>query len=137
MQKAAKNLVTLLVLVLVALVIYIAAKVVPFYVDNMDVEEAVSASFTLAGQTQNDGALRAEIRSRTTRMGTHVETDSWGVDHVVPGLGLTDDQIDIERSRVYDDVRIQVTYQREVDFALFNHTHVLEFRVVREGVPPR
>ncbi|MFL5350901.1 MAG: hypothetical protein ACJ8AT_39540 [Hyalangium sp.] len=136
MPKAAKNLITLLVLVLVAGGIYVAAKVVPFYVDNLDVEDAVSAAFNLSGRNGNDGILRAEIRSRTMRMGSHVETDTWGVDHVVPGLGLTDDQIEIERSRITDNVRIEVTYQRDVEFALFKRTHTLVFHVVREGIPP-
>lgn len=135
MPKAVKNLFTLLVIVVVLGVIYVAAKVVPFYVDNMDVEEAVGAAFNMAARS-NDGAMRGEIRLRTTRMGSHVETDSWGVDHVVPGLGLSDDQIEIERSKVFDDVRIEVTYQREVEFGLFDRTHTLEFHVVREGIPP-
>ncbi len=136
MPKAVKNLVILLVLTLVVGAIYVGAKVVPFYVDNMDVEEAVGAAFNLAGRNGNDGILRAEIRSRTMRMGSHVETDTWGVDHVVPGLGLTDDLIEIERSRITDNVRIEVTYQRDVEFALFNRTHTLVFHVIREGIPP-
>ncbi|MBN1204586.1 MAG: hypothetical protein JXB05_06645 [Myxococcaceae bacterium] len=136
MQNLANKLGTVLVLAIIAAAIYVAAKVVPFYVDNMDVEEAVSATFNLAGRNNNDGILRGEIRSRTNRMGSHVETDSWGVDHVVPGLGLTDEQILIERSHITDNVRIEVTYQREVEFPLFNYVHVLELRVVKEGIPP-
>lgn len=137
MPKAAKNLITLAVLALVAGVIYVGAKIVPYYVDNMDVEEAVNAAFNLAGRNGNDGILRAEIRSRTMRMGSHMETDTWGVDRVVPGLGLTDDQIAIERSHVTDNVRIEVTYQRDVELALFHRTHTLVFHVVREGIPPQ
>lgn len=136
MQKAIKNLGNLLVLAAIAGAIYVAAKVVPFYVDNMDVQEAVDATFNLARRNSNDGILRAEIRSRTMRMGTHVETDSWGVDQVVPGLGLTDDQIVIERSPITENVLIEVTYHREVEFSLFDYVHVLELRASREGVPP-
>jgi hypothetical protein len=132
-----KNLGTLAVLAAIALAIYIAAKVVPLYVDNMDVQEAVEAAFNLAGRNNNDGLLRAEIRDRTSRMGSHVETDSWGNDRVVPGLGLTDEQIIIERSRVTENVRIEVTYQREVDLSLFNYVHAVELRAVKEGIPPR
>jgi hypothetical protein len=132
----AKKLGTLAVLVLIAGAIYVAAKLMPLYVDNMDVEEAVVATFNLAGRTGNDGILRGEIRSRTGQMGSHVETDSWGVDHVVPGLGLTEEQIIIERSRVTENVRIEVNYQREVEFALFNYVHVMNMSVVKEGIPP-
>jgi hypothetical protein len=134
-SKLAKNLGTLVVLAAIASGIYVAAKVVPLYVDNLDVKEAVEAAFNLAGRNNNDSILRAEIRERTNRMGTHVETDKWGNDQVVPGLGLTDDQIVIERSRVTDNVRIEVTYQREVDLSLFNYVHVLDLSVVKEGIP--
>ncbi len=137
MHGLIKNLGTLAVLAAIASAIYVAAKVVPLYVDNMDVQEAVEAAFNLAGRNNNDGLLRAEIRDRTSRMGSHVETDSWGNDRVVPGLGLTDEQIIIERSRVTENVRIAVTYQREVDLSLFNYVHVLELSAVKEGIPPR
>jgi hypothetical protein len=70
-------------------------------------------------------------------MGSHVETDSWGVERVVPGLGLTDEQIVIERSRITDNVLIEVTYQREVEFGLFGYVHVLNMRVAKEGIPSR
>ena len=127
----------LLFLVVVAGAIFVAAKVVPVYVDHMDVKEAVDATFNLAGRNNNDGLLRGEIRERTMRMGHHVKTDSWGVDQVVPGLGLTDEQITIERSRVTENVKIEVTYEREVDFSPFNYTRTLQMRAVKEGIPPR
>ncbi len=137
MSKLVKNLGTLAVLAAIASAIYVAAKVVPLYVDNLDVKEAVEAAFNLAGRNNNDGLLRAEIRDRTNRMGSHVETDTWGNDRVVPGLGLTDDQIAIERSHITENVRIEVTYQRAVELSLFNYVHMLELSAVKEGIPPR
>lgn len=127
----------LLLLVAVAGAIFVAVKVVPVYVDHMDVVEAVDATFNLAGRNNNDGILRGEIRSRTMRMGSHVETDTWGAERVVPGLGLTDEQILIERSRITDNVKIEVTYEREVDFSPFSYTRTMQMRAVKEGIPPR
>jgi len=132
-----KNLGTIAGVAVLAGALYVAAKIVPLYVDNMDVKEAVDAAFNLAGRNSNDSILRAEIRDRTSRMGTHVETDQWGVDHVVPGLGLTDEQITIERSPITENVRIEVLYQREVELSLFNRVHVVELRAFKEGVPPK
>lgn len=138
MRAAGKtNIGMLLFLVVVAGAIFVAAKLVPVYVDHMDVVEAVDATFNLAGRNNNDGILRGEIRSRTMRMGNHVEVDSWGVEQVVPGLGLTDEQIVIERSRITDNVKIEVTYEREVDFSPFGYTRTLQMRAVKEGIPPR
>lgn len=132
-----KNLGTLAVLVVLAGFIYVGAKIVPLYVDNMDVKEAVEVAHNLSGRNTNDSILRAEIRDRTSRMGTHVETDSWGTEHVVPGLGLTDDQITIERSRITDNVKIEVVYERAVELSLFNRVHMLELRAIKEGIPPQ
>lgn len=131
------NIGSLVLLAAVAGAIFIAVKVVPHYVDHMDVVEAVEAAHNLSGRNTNDSILRAEIRTRTSRMGTHVETDSWGVDQVVPGLGLTDEQILIERSPITENVKIEVVYQREVDFSPFGYSRVLEMRAVKEGIPPR
>lgn len=136
-QTGKTNIGMLLFLAVAAVIVFVAAKVVPVYVDHMDVVEAVDATFNLAGRNTNDGILRGEIRSRTMRMGTHVETDSWGVDQVVPGLGLTDDQILIERSRVTENVKIEVAYEREVDFSPFGYKRTLVMRAVKEGIPPR
>jgi hypothetical protein len=132
-----KNLGTVAVLAVLACVIYVAAKIVPLYVDNMDVKEAVEAAHNLSGRNSNDSVLRGEIRDRTRRMGSHVETDSWGTERVVPGLGLTDEQITIERSPITDNVKIEVVYEREVELSLFNRVHVVELRAVKEGIPPQ
>jgi hypothetical protein len=128
---------TLLLLALIGGGLYFVVMVAPFYVDHLDVKEAVSAAHNLAGKNSNDEVLRAEIRNRTSRMGEHVEKDSWDVERVVPGLGLTDEQITIERSSVTQDVRIEVTYEREVQLKPTSYIHKMHFSAVREGIPPR
>ena len=138
MRNAGKvNLVTLVLLALIAGGLYFVVMVAPFYVDHMDVKEAVAAAHNLAGRNPNDGVLRAEIRGRTTRMGQHLERDTWGVEKLVPGLGLTDDQITIERSGVTQNVRIEVAYDREVQLKPTNYIHTMHFSAVQEGIPPQ
>lgn len=138
MRNAGKvNLMTLVLLALIAGGLYFVVMVAPFYVDHMDVKEAVAAAHNLAGRNNNDGVLRAEIRGRTTRMGEHLERDTWGVEKVVPGLGLTDDQITIERSGVTQNVRIEVAYDREVRLKPTNYIHTMHFSAVLEGIPPQ
>lgn len=131
------SLVTLVLLALVAGGIYLLVMFVPFYIDHLDVKEAVQAVHNMSGRNPNDGQLRSEIRQRTSQMGSHVERDSWGVDHVVHGLGLTDDQITIERSSVMDNVRVEVQYDREVHLKPFNYVYTLHMSAVTEGPPPR
>jgi hypothetical protein len=127
---------TLLLLALIGGGIYYVVMVAPFYVDHLDVKEAVAAAHNLAGRS-HDGVLRAEIIQRTGQMASHVERDSWGIDRVVPGLGLTEEQILIERSGVTENVRIEVSYEREVQFKPFDYVRALRFSAVQEGIPPR
>lgn len=127
----------LVLLALLAGGAYALVMFVPVYVDHLDVKEAVSAAHNMAGRNPNDAYLRSEIRQRTGQMSSHVERDTWNVEHVVPGLGLTDDQILIERSSVMDNVRIEVDYDRDVVLKPSNYVYTLHMRAVTEGPPPR
>ncbi|WP_146209884.1 hypothetical protein [Vitiosangium sp. GDMCC 1.1324] len=125
----------LVLLALVAGVIYLGVMIVPFYVDNLDVKEAVAVAHNQLVQGADDFELRNTILDRTSRMGTHWERDQFDRDILVPGLGLTEDQIIIERSSVTPNVRIQVDYTRRVRFKPTNIVHTLHFRVVKDGIP--
>ncbi len=125
-------------LVLLSLIgggIYVAATLVPFYVDNLDVKEAVAAAHNRSGQTKDDGIVRNTIIERTSQMGTHWERDQFDQDVLVPGLGLTDEHILIERSDVTPSVRIQVDYTRRVRFKPTKYVRTLSFSVVKDGIP--
>lgn len=127
----------LVLLALLAGGAYALVMFVPVYVDHLDVKEAVAAAHNMASRNPNDAYLRSEIRQRTGQMSSHVERDTWNVEHVVPGLGLTDDQILIERSSVMDNVRIEVDYDRDVVLKPSNYVYTLHMRAVTEGPPPR
>jgi hypothetical protein len=124
----------LVLLTLVAGGIYLGVMILPLHVDNLDVKEAVAVAFNRA-QTSNDDELRALIIERTSEMGTHMERDEFDRDIQVPGLGLTPDDITIERSRVNQSVRIEVNYVRKVQFKPAKHIRTMRFRVVKEGIP--
>ena len=125
---------TLVFLSLIGGVIYAAVMFVPYYVDNMDVKEAVAVAHARAGQAQ-DPSLRQVIRERTSQMGTHWEHDQYNRPVLKPGLGLRDEQILIERSTVSDSVRIQVDYERQVRLKPTSRYHTLRFSVVKDGPP--
>jgi len=127
----------LVLLALLAGAIYYGVIVVPLYVDHMDVKEAVAAVHNQSGRNQNDEQLKYEIRSRTSQMGQHVEYDRFNNPTVVPGLGLTDDQIIIERSTVSPSVRVEVSYSRTVRLKPTQRMYTMKFRAVKDGVPPQ
>ncbi|HYO66998.1 MAG TPA: hypothetical protein VEU33_13035 [Archangium sp.] len=126
----------LVLLTLVAGGIYLGVMFVPLYVDNLDVKEAVTAAFNRS-PTSDDDSLRRLIIERTSDMGTHWETDKFDQDVLMPGLGLTDDHITIERSSVSPEVRIEVEYTRKVQLKPFNQVRIVRFNVVKDGIPGR
>jgi hypothetical protein len=128
---------TLVLLLLLGGAVYVAALYVPLWVDSLDVREAVAAAHNLSGHNLNDAVLRNEIRKRTSEMGTHEETDTWGNTRTVPGLGLDDEQILIERDEVTGSVRIEVEWERVVTLKPTRREHTFHFRAVKEGIPPR
>jgi hypothetical protein len=125
----------LVLLGLAAGVIYVGAVMVPLYVDNMDVKEAVAAAHNRAAQAADDTSLRNTIIDRTSNMGTHWERDQFDRDILVRGLGLKDEQILIERSSISPSLRIQVNYERRVRFKPTSYIHTVRFHVEKEGIP--
>jgi hypothetical protein len=127
----------LVLLALLAGAVYYGVIVVPLHVDHLDVKEAVAAAHNQSGRNKDDSQLKAEIRARTNQMGQHVEYDRFNQPTVVPGLGLRDDEIIIERSSVTPSVRIEVSYTRTVRLKPTQRLYTMKFRAVKDGVPPQ
>jgi hypothetical protein len=125
----------LVTLLLIAGGIYLGVMLVPVYVDNFTVKEAVTVAHNRAAQGLDDDSLRNVVMERTSRLGYHWERDRFDRDVRMPGLGLQPEQITIERSTVSSSMKIQVDYERRVRFAPSKYVRTIRFRVVREGVP--
>lgn len=109
------------------------------YLDNFDVKEAIDIAYNQAGKARSDQELKALIKMRTNQptLGTHQEPDPYGGVRTVPGLGLTDDDITIERDSVNNTIRIQVNYTREVRLKPTLRVQRVSFRPSRMGpIPP-
>ncbi|MFE8599233.1 hypothetical protein [Archangium violaceum] len=124
----------LVLLILVVGGLYLGVMLIPVYADNFDVKEAVAVAFNRS-PTSDDDMLRKVIIERTSQVGTHWDTDKFDQDVLVPGLGLTDENITIERSTVSPNVRIEVDYERRVQLKPTNNVRVIRFHVVKEGIP--
>jgi hypothetical protein len=125
----------LVFLTLIAGAIYAAVLVVPLYVDHLTVKEAVTVAHNLAGKNYSDDMLRNTIRDRTSQIGQHWGRDRFDNEELVPGLGLTDEEIVIERNEVNQYVRINVSYDREVQLKPTDIVRTLHFSAVKEGIP--
>ena len=122
-------------LLLIAGGIYLGVMLVPIYVDNFTVKEAVTVAHNRAAQGIDDDSIRNVVMERTSRLGYHWERDRFDRDIRVPGLGLQPEQIIIERSTVTPSMKIQVDYERRIRFAPSKYVRTIRFRVAREGVP--
>jgi hypothetical protein len=125
----------LVLLILLAGAIYAAAILVPVYVDNITVKEAVTAAHNRAIQVYDEDAMRNTILERTSRLGYHWQYDKFGKPTRMPGLGLKPEQIVIERSNVNSSVLVQVEYDRTVRFKPTSYVRTIHFRVAKEGIP--
>ncbi|HEX8819825.1 MAG TPA: hypothetical protein VF794_07885, partial [Archangium sp.] len=96
--------------------IYLGVMLVPVYVDNFTVREAVTVAHNRAAQGADEAMLRNVIIERTSRLGYHWERDRFDQSIRMPGLGLTDEDITIERSSVSESLRIEVNYERRIRF---------------------
>jgi hypothetical protein len=115
--------------------IYLGVMLVPVYVDNFTVKEAVAVAHNRIAQGADDDTIRAVILERTGRLGYHWERDRFDQNIRVPGLGLTNEEITIERSFTSPNVRIEVNYERRIRFVPSKYVRTLRFRVAKEGVP--
>jgi hypothetical protein len=104
----------------------------PAYVDNLEVREAVVSAYNQAKNT-NDPNLRIFIKEKVRKFGTHKEYDNFGQMQELPGLGLKDEQILIERDTVNKTVTITVEYEREIELKPLKRSKTLRFIETKSG----
>lgn len=116
--------------------IYAAVVYVPIVSDNFDVKEAMSIAFNNL-RTHDDEAIRTLIQQKLTYIGTHKETDGFGNVQEVTGLGLTDEDIQIERDEVRGTVKLVIDYRRELRLKPTEKVTSVHFHNVKEGPLPK
>jgi hypothetical protein len=110
------NLVTVFLLLAVAAGIWLGALFSQPYLDNLNVKDAVAAAYADVNLGRTDDQIRNRILEEVNspKVGTHQERDRFGELVTAPGLGLTAENITIERNDVNRTVRIRVDYDRDV-----------------------
>jgi len=123
----------LLLLAVVAGGIYAVWTFSPAYLDNLDVQEAISVAFNQADK-RSDDALKAIIVNRLHRVGTHLADDGYGNITEKPGLGISADNIYVERDEVQGTLYIRVDYERQVKLKPTERWHTLRFSPEKDGI---
>jgi hypothetical protein len=119
------NVVGLLMLAAIVSGIYFGVMLSGAVLDNMDVQGAVDIASNQSAR--DDDVLRNIIKDKLRYVGTHQEDDGFGNLKVEKGLGLTDDDILIDRDEVKGTVSIKVVYTREVELKPFKKIMTLHF----------
>jgi hypothetical protein len=94
--------------------------------DNLDVKEHIEAAYNQA-DGMDDQRMKLLIETRCASVGDHEEDDGFGTIRTRPGLGLTDENITIERNEVAQTISVRVEYARKVTLAPTTRVYILHF----------
>ncbi|MBX5481066.1 MAG: hypothetical protein IRZ16_04330 [Myxococcaceae bacterium] len=121
-------------ILILSVVVYCLWMFVPVYADDFDVRDALAEAIN--NSNLSDDILRASILAKLNKrsVGWHFETDPvTGEDRVVGGLGLTNDDIVIDRNTVVDHITIRVPYRRVVVLRPTAYRVILNFETQKDG----
>ncbi len=99
--------------------------------DNLDVKEAIDVALNQA--QRSDDQLERVILSRLSKVGTHQAEDDFGNVVEKPGLGLSEENIYVERNEVAGTLLIRVSYDRVVQLKPSKSTYTFSFSPEKEG----
>ena len=135
--RGAVSLVTLFLLLVLLAAGYAGYLLIPLYLDNLDMREAMTAAFNRMASDPDDGRIRIYLVGRANTIGTHWERQG-GVRVEKPGLGLGAEDFIIEReSFTGHSGRVQVDYQREFRLWPSDTFKTLDFHVEKAGALPQ
>jgi hypothetical protein len=134
--RGAVSFFTILMLLVLAVGGYLGWLLVPLWLDNLDMREASTATLNRLASNPDVEAVRVFYLDRSKRIGTHWVTEG-GTRVEKPGLGLTADDIVIERDPFEHTAHIQVDYQREVKLWPTERFATFDFHVEKAGRLPQ
>lgn len=114
--------------------IYWAVLMGPVQLDNLDVREEVTATFNESARISPE-LLMPKLLAKLNhpKLGSHYEVDDNGVKVKTGGLGLTEDNIIIERDEEAQTSRVRVEYIREVNMVPFGKWRKVRYVVEKSG----
>lgn len=129
------NVLGVLLLVAIAAGVYWLVLFGALHIDHIEVKQAVRVAYNKWLKVPPD-AVRRELKQALDEMkfGTHVAIDqSTGEQVVKPGLGIRDEQIEVEDDIVRKWVRITVKYERTVRLFPTSQTRTVRFVAEAQG----
>jgi hypothetical protein len=130
--RGAVNVIGLGLLVIAVGSIYAIVIFSPAVIDNMAVQSAIAGTHAEASRVDDD-TLRGRIQEKLRVVGSHEEQNDLGQTETVPGLGIPNELIVIDRDTVQNKVTIHIPYQRRVALRPFGKVITLNFHPLKEG----
>jgi len=127
------NLVNLTLLLLVGGATYAGWLLIPLWLDDLDVREAVSAGWGQLSYEPSDQRIRDSVLVKLRTVGTHwAEQDGKQVE--LQGLGITAPDIQVERDAAASTGRVAIDYTRTVKLKPFERYYPVHFLAERSGI---
>ncbi len=117
---------TLIALLLVGAAAYWIVFFSGLYLDHIDVKEALAASISTYSLETPEAARNKLIR-RLETIGDHLETSDDGVDEMVAGLAVNDDDVSFEFDPETKQLTVRVAYDRSVRLQPTKKVHTVHF----------
>ncbi|MEW5740461.1 MAG: hypothetical protein AB1938_16155 [Myxococcota bacterium] len=133
------NPVSVLVMLALAGATYWAVLFIPLYYDNLEVKEALDSAFSQARVEGEETArvwLMRRLNGVTPNMGTlgsHYEVDEDGVEQLLPGLGVPEENVTFTWDEAASTLTLRVEYERVVILKPSEKRKVLHFVVEKKG----
>jgi hypothetical protein len=134
--RGAVNLVSLVLLLGLAAVVYLGWIFVPPWLDHLDMREATTAAFNRMATDLDDERIRSFLLAKAKTTGSHWESRG-GAWVEAPGLGLSESNISLERESGSRTARVAVDYQRRVRFVPTDCFQTLDFHAEKAGTLPQ
>jgi hypothetical protein len=131
--RGAVNLVNLTLLLLVVGGAYTGWILVPLWLDDLDVREAVAVGFGQLAVEPTDQRVRELVMAKLRNVGTHWEEQD-GKQVELPGLGISPEDIQVERNREANTGRVAIDYTRMVKLRPLDRFYPVHFVAQRSGV---
>lgn len=130
------NLVSLLFIAAIAGAIYSVIMFSPAVVDNLDVQEEMAKMINQADRLSDD-QIRTILVARLNQIGTHYEEQGDGTWAEVKGLGVTNDNLTVDRDTVSGVLTLRVDYIRQIKLKPSEAWTSLTFGPQKEGAVKR
>ena len=132
--SGAVNPISVLLVAALLAAVYWAIVAGPMYLDNFTVREIAETTIPRAYQSSDEALVQDVVtRLNMNEVGWHREDDENGQGLEVPGLGVSAQNVAIERDEAAHHLRVTIRYSRDVRLVPTSKWTTIDFEATKEG----